>query len=129
MASILSRQPVRYLINGVIATCVSFIALNICIHLLHVPSKGVSNFLAAIVGITCSFLGSRNFVFPGSSESVWHQLTRFWILYAVLALMQGAVMFLWSDISHLDYRIGFLIGTFLQMICSYFGGKHWVFKQ
>jgi hypothetical protein len=35
----------------------------------------------------------------------------------------------WTDWAKLDYRIGFLIGTFLQMVCSYFGGKHWVFKR
>jgi putative flippase GtrA len=94
-----------------------------------VPSAGVANFVAAVFGITASFFGSRHFVFPGARESVWHQLARFWLLYAVLALMQAAVLFVWSDWAGLDYRVGFLIGTFLQMICSYFGGKHWVFKR
>jgi putative flippase GtrA len=128
MLSVLKYQPVRYIINGVVATCVTYAVLNICIHVLHVPSAGVSNFLAALVGITASFLGNRHFVFPRTRESVWHQLARFWVLYAVLALLQGAVLFLWTDVAKLDYRIGFLIGTFLQMVCSYFGGKHWVFK-
>lgn len=129
MRSLLRHQPVRYLINGIAATCVHYAVLNACIHIAHVPSAGVANFLAAITGITASFLGNRHFVFPGSTESVWHQLARFWALYAALALMQGAVMFLWSDVAKLDYRVGFLVGTFLQLICSYFGGKHWVFKQ
>ena len=129
MANPLNLQPVRYLINGGIATCVSYAVLSTCIHLLHVPSAGIANFIAAIFGITCSFFGSRYFVFPSAGESFWHQLARFWVLYAVLALMQGAVMFLWADLAHLDYRAGFLLGTFLQMVCSYFGGKHWVFKQ
>jgi putative flippase GtrA len=129
MLRVLQHQPIRYILNGIVATCVSFTALNACIHLAHIPSAGVANFLAAITGITCSFFGNRHFVFPGTSESVWHQLARFWALYAVLALMQGAVMFAWSDVAGLDYRVGFLIGTFLQMVCSYFGGKHWVFKQ
>ncbi len=122
-------QPVRYVINGLVATCVSYGVLSACIHLVHISSAGVANFIAAIAGITASFLGSRHFVFPGSTESVWHQLARFWVLYAILALMQAAVLFLWTDVARLDYRIGFLIGTFLQMVCSYFGGKHWVFKQ
>jgi putative flippase GtrA len=129
MDSLLRHQPVRYLINGLVATGVSYAVLNVCIQLLHVPSAGVANFVAAIFGITASFFGSRHFVFPGASESVWHQLARFWLLYAVLALMQAAVLFVWSDWAGLDYRVGFLIGTFLQMICSYFGGKHWVFKR
>lgn len=129
ITSLLRHQPIRYLINGLVATCVSYGTLNACIHLAHIPSAGVANFIAAILGITASFLGSRYFVFPEGAESIWHQLARFWLLYAVLALMQAAVLFVWSDLAGLDYRIGFLIGTFLQMVCSYFGGKHWVFKQ
>jgi putative flippase GtrA len=129
MDRLLSIQPVRYVINGVAATCVSYAVLNFCIRVLHIPSAGVANFMAAVVGITFSFVGSRHFVFPGAKESIWHQLARFWLLYAILALMQAAVLFLWSDLAKQDYRIGFLIGTFLQMVCSYLGGKHWVFKQ
>ena len=129
ITSLLRHQPIRYVLNGLAATCVSYAVLNACIHLAHVPSAGMANFIAAIAGITASFLGNRHFVFPGSTESVWHQLARFWALYAVLALMQATVMFLWSDVAKLDYHVGFLIGTFLQMVCSYFGGKFWVFKR
>jgi putative flippase GtrA len=129
ITSLLRHQPIRYVINGLAATCVSYAVLSACIHLARVPSAGMANFIAAIAGITASFLGSRHFVFPGSTESVWHQLARFWVLYAVLALMQAAVLFVWTDLAKLDYRVGFLIGTFLQMVCSYFGGKLWVFKR
>jgi len=129
MASVLEHQPVRYILNGIVATCVSYAVLNACIHIAHIPSAGAANFIAAVIGITVSFFGNRHFVFPGGRESVWHQLARFWLLYAILALMQGAVMFAWSDLAGLDYRVGFLVGTFLQMVCSYFGGKHWVFKS
>lgn len=129
MLRLLRHQPVRYVFNGIAATCVSYAVLYACLHLAHIPSAGASNLLAAIAGITASFFGNRHFVFPGSRESVWHQLARFWLLYAVLALMQGAVMFIWTDLAGLDYRLGFLLGTFLQMVCSYFGGKQWVFKH
>lgn len=129
IASLLRHQPIRYVINGLAATCVSYAVLSACIHLARIPSAGVSNFIAAILGITASFIGSRYFVFPGGTESIWHQLTRFWLLYAALALVQAAVLFAWTDVAGLDYRVGFLVGTFLQMVCSYFGGKHWVFKR
>jgi putative flippase GtrA len=127
--SILRHQPVRYVINGVIATIVTYSVLSACIHVAHIPSAGISNFIAAVVGISASFIGNRNFVFPGGRESLWHQLGRFWILYAVLAVMQGVVMYVWADLAGLNYRIGFLIGTFLQMVFSYLGGKHWVFRK
>lgn len=129
IANMLRHQPVRYVINGGIATVISYVVLSACINLAQIPSAGVSNFIAAVVGISASFIGNRNFVFPGGRETLWHQLGRFWILYAILAVMQGIVMYLWADLAGLNYRIGFLIGTFLQMVFSYLGGKHWVFRK
>jgi putative flippase GtrA len=129
MPNVLGYQPIRYILNGIVATCVHYTVLSLCLKVFHLPSAGIANFIAAATGISVSFLGSRYFVFPGTSESVWHQLARFGLLYATLALMQGAVMFAWADVAGLDYRAGFVLGTFLQMVCSYFGGKHWVFKR
>jgi putative flippase GtrA len=129
MANVLGHQPVRYIFNGIVATCVHYAVLSTCLQVFHLPSAGAANFIAATMGISTSFLGNRYFVFPGASEPVWHQLARFGVLYAVLAIMQGAVMFAWADVAGLDYRAGFVLGTLLQMVCSYFGGKHWVFKR
>ena len=123
-----ASRPVRYLVNGTVSACVHFAVLNVGIHLLHLPSAGLANFIAALMGISVSFLGNRYFVFRAAQEPIWSQLARFWLLYGALATMQGVVMYAWADVAGLDYRLGFLIGTFIQVSCSYLGGKHWVFK-
>ncbi len=119
----------RFVLNGVIATLVHFAILNFNIHILHFKLVGLANFFAAIFGITTSFLGNRFFVFRGHSDGVATQSVKFVVLYAVLAVLHGFVLFVWTDIYHLDFRIGFVIATGLQVIFSYIGNKLLVFKN
>ena len=120
-------QPARFLINGIAAAAVHYAVLTLCLGPLGVNSAGISNFIAALFGISASFVGNRYFVFNARNERFLHQLARFWLLYAGLALLHGAVLLLWTDWAGLDYRIGFLVGAALQTVCTYFGAKQWVF--
>ena len=117
------------MVNGLAATAVHYAVLHTCVEILGFRSAGLANLVAACCGITASFLGSRWYVFAATGESAWHQLARFSLLYAVLALLQGGVLWLWTDRAGLDYRAGFLVGTAIQVLCSYYGGKHWVFRR
>jgi putative flippase GtrA len=118
----------RYVVNGLAATAVHFAVLSLNLKVLHVPSAGLSNLCAAIVGLTASFLGNRYFVFRRPDEPLAHQALRFALLYGAIACLHGAVLFAWSDVAGLDYRAGFLLATALQMVLSYFGNKTLVFR-
>jgi len=89
---------------------------------------GLANTLAAGGGIAASFIGSRHFVFRAQREPLLGQLSRFWALYLALALVQGAWLFLWTDLARLDFRPGFLIGVAIQTVGAYYGGRQWVFS-
>jgi putative flippase GtrA len=119
---------VRYIINGLAATVVHFAVLSFNLQVLAIPSAGLANLLAAIAGISASFLGSRYFVFRSLDESIIRQAVKFGLLYAAIAILHGLVLYLWSDIGRLDYRIGFLIATGLQVMLSYWGNSTLVFK-
>lgn len=121
-------QPLRYLLNGLAATGVHYAVLHLCIEVLALPSAGLSNLLAAICGISASFFGSRHFVFAATREPAGRQFSRFALLYAALASVQGLLLALWTDLAGLDYRAGFLLGIAIQVLGSWYGGKHWVFK-
>src|SRR4051794_8639573 len=109
----------RYLINGVAATAVHFGILTFNLHVLQFPSAGVANFVAALFGITASFLGNRYFVFRDHSDPLLQQLWRFAILYSGIACMHAGLLFVWTDRMGYDYRIGFVIATGLQLGLSY----------
>ena len=119
----------RYAINGVIATCVHYSVLTIAMDGLHVGSAGTANLFAAAIGIATSFVGSRMFVFPDQSEAWTTQFMKFLLLYAVIALLHAAILYVWTDRMGRDYRIGFLIATGMQFISSYFGNKMLVFQN
>jgi putative flippase GtrA len=117
----------RYVVNGLVATAVHYAVLTINIEVMHMPSAGLANVLAAVVGIATSFLGSRYFVFRKAHLPVAAQALKFASLYAAIALVHGGVLLLWTDVLGHDYRIGFLIATFIQFSLSYVGNKFLVF--
>ncbi|MDO8370155.1 MAG: GtrA family protein [Candidatus Nitrotoga sp.] len=123
------KQLVRYIISGVVATAIHYSVLTFNLNVLGMQSAGVANLLAAVVGISTSFLGSRYYVFRKSDVFIVHQASKFILLYATIACLHGLILFGWTDIWHLDYRIGFLIATGMQVSLSYWGNKILVFNK
>ena len=121
-------QAARYIVNGVVATAVHYAVLRFNLGVLHIPSAGLANLIAAGFGIMSSFLGSRYFVFRAHAGSFLHQFAKFGVLYASIALLHGCVLWIWTDINHLDFRIGFLLATALQVALSFWGNKVLVFR-
>ena len=128
VAALLAQQSIRYLINGLAATAVHFAVLTFNLKVLGWGSAGIANLVAAVFGITASFLGSRYFVFQGSAEPLLKQMYRFIFLYVAIALLHGAFMYVWADHYRLNYIAGFIVGTGIQVLCSYWGNKRMVFK-
>ncbi|NVK01962.1 MAG: GtrA family protein [Oceanospirillaceae bacterium] len=118
----------RYAINGLVATVVHYSVLTVNLSLLEFESAGLANFFAAIFGITVSFLGSRYYVFNRATEGFLQQALKFSGLYGVIAVLHGLLLFIWTDRLGLDYRLGFLVATVVQILMSYFGNKFLVFK-
>jgi len=121
-------QLLRYVINGLVATGVHFAVLSLLVEVVHVPSKGVANLLAAAVAIVASFLGNRIFVFAATQARASKQLWRFVLLYAAIALLNGGLMAIWSDLLKFDYRVGFVLISIVQFILSFLGNRLLVFK-
>jgi putative flippase GtrA len=124
----LNKQSIRYIINGLFATAVHFLVLTFNLEVLDWSSAGVANLVAAVFGISASFIGSRYYVFKGSLEPLVKQLYRFMILYAVIAILHGLLMYVWVDLYLQSYMIGFILATAMQVACSYIGNKVLVFK-
>jgi putative flippase GtrA len=121
-------QFARYLVNGVAATLVHYGVLTLLVEVVRVPSAGLANFLAAIVGIMASFIGSRYFVFRAQDGDWRSQAQRFAVVYAILAVVHAAVLFAWTDQLGYDFRIGFGLATGLQMTISFLANKLLVFS-
>ena len=121
-------ELLRYGINGVVATVVHFAVLSFNLNVLGFQSAGAANMLAAVFGVAASFMGSRYFVFPRTGETIITQAIKFSGLYGFIALLHGLTLLIWTDWYGLDYKLGFLLGTLVQISLSYFGNKFLVFK-
>jgi putative flippase GtrA len=119
----------RFIGNGLFATVVHFSILTFAMEVLHVPLAAVANFIAAIFGITVSFLGNRYFVFRAQTEPIVAQAMAFAGLYLSIAAMHGAMLLVLSDWLKADYRVGFCIATIVQTAVSYLGNRHLVFAK
>lgn len=120
-------EIVCYVLNGVIATLVHAGVLIFNMEVLAIPSAGIANMLAAMVGIMVSFLGSKYFVFRSHNSSFFSQGIRFFLLYALIALLHGLVLFISSDVLSVGYLYGFVVATMIQISLSYLGNKKFVF--
>ena len=121
-------QILRYIVNGVIATCVHYAVLTLNITIFGIESAGLANIIAACFGITASFVGNRYFVFPQSNGRLLMQSVKFIGFYGSIAVMHGLLLWVWTDIQGLDYRLGFLLATSIQVSLSFMGNKWLVFK-
>jgi putative flippase GtrA len=121
-------MTVRYIINGLFATSIHYIALTINIEIYDMKSAGIANFIAALFGISISFLGNRYYVFRSRNKPLVNQSIMFFGLYTLISLIHGAVVYLWTDLQGFDYRLGFIIASVIQFIISYLGNKLLVFR-
>jgi putative flippase GtrA len=115
-----------FVVNGLLATGVHYCTLLLLLEVLRLPSAGLANGLASVVGISASYLGNRLMVFR-SSRPAKTTLPRFLLLYAALALFHAGVMALWSDRLGLPYGWGFILSTGLATAISYLGNRYFVF--
>ena len=124
-----AAEAARFVVNGLVATGVHFGVLTFGLEVLHIPLAALANFLAALFGITASFIGNRYFVFRGHSESLVAQATRFVGIYLLIACLHAGLLFIITDWLKIDFRIGFVVATAMQMTISYFGNRHLVFAK
>ncbi|MGE6781538.1 GtrA family protein [Ensifer adhaerens] len=122
-------EVARFVGNGVLATGIHFAILTFGIEVLHIPSAGLANFIAAFFGITASFLGNRYFVFRSRSEQIWVQAKSFAFLYVTIACFHAALLLVCTDWLKFDFRVSFVFATCLQIIISYIGNRFFVFTH
>jgi putative flippase GtrA len=123
-----TTQLIRYGLNGLLATLVHYCVLVFNMQVLVFSSSGLANLVAALFGVSASFLGNRYFVFQDHFGTLLSQLMRFSGLYGFIALVHCSVLILWTDWLAHSYHIGFIIASLLQFVLSYFGNKFLVFR-
>ena len=122
------RQFAHFVVNGLVAAGVYFALLSLFIEVCHFSSAALAGALAYFLGTGVAFIGNRFFVFRARYQPVAGQVLRFVVLYAAMGLLHSAVLLAWTDLLRLDYRIGFVIATALQIGISFISNRRLVFR-
>lgn len=118
---------IRFVANGLFATAVHYTVLTALIEVVHLKYAGVANGIAAIFGITASYLGNKILVFRSTTAHT-RTLPRFLLVYFLVALLHAGVLAVWTDYAKLPYTIGFLIATGGSLLSTYAFNRAFVFK-
>lgn len=123
------RRILRFLGVGVAAASVHFTVLAALVDLAGLRPTAIAGMVAAIAGVTASFVGNRLFVFRTTNKDWRGQAGRFVALYAATSLVHGATLYLCTDLGGGDYRVAFVLATALQAGLSYIGNRTLVFGR
>jgi putative flippase GtrA len=129
LKSLLRYQLVCFIGNGLASRDIHFSVLRFLVSLMEVSSVGLANRIASIFKFNVSFLGNHYFIFKSEKNTMAGQVIRLVFLYGCIVLLHGSFLFLWCEIQGLDYRVGFLIATGVQVSISYISNKFLVFSE
>lgn len=122
-----SSTLARFVINGGIATLAHYFVLVLLIDMAGLQTAALANSLAAIVGISISYIGNRLHVFR-SKAPLTQTLPRFLLVYGLQLVIHATVLGLWTDVLRLPYQSGFLLATGLGITLTYLANKLFVFR-
>lgn len=122
------RQVILFILNGGMATVVHFSVLFLLIELFHVPSLVWANLTAGAVAITCSFMGNKYIVFNSHNEVMLHQLLKFVLVYICALFFHTFAIYELSSVYGIDYRVAFVVASFLVIMFTFLSNKLMVFK-
>lgn len=123
----IQSTAIRFAINGFIATAAHYLTLVILLEIVELSSAGLANGLAAIVGISVSYLGNRSYVFK-SDEPHTLTLPRFLSVYVGVAFYHAGFLAFWTDLFGYSYQLGFLVATGISIVLTFLGNKLFVFR-
>ena len=121
-------RPLRFIVNGVIATAAHYLALVVLVELAGIGAVWAANIMATAIGVAVSYLGNRSFVFR-SSAAHSSALPRFLVVYGAIFTLHGAGMAAWADWAGLNYSVGFVILTGLSAAATFLLNRSFVFDR
>lgn len=126
---IFEKEPIRFAINGLVATLFHFFILSFILAIFQLTFAAVAGLVASLFGIMASFLGNRYFVFRAAKSGLTiSQISKFVPLYLTMSFFHTGALFFLTDIGGIDYRASFFAATSLQVLVSYACNKQLVFR-
>lgn len=125
------REPIVYLVFGVLTTAVNYIVYLPCYNLLGFNAS-VSNMIAWVAAVAFAYLTNKPFVFQShdwSAKVVIPELTKFVGTRIGSGALETGILFLTADVLGMDGNVWKLLTSVLVVILNYIGSKLLVFRK
>jgi putative flippase GtrA len=109
--------------NTAISLAVYYLAISIGIY------YQLANVFAFIVSSLSGFYLNRSWVFKASSQSIWFQMIKYYMVYCSSLLISLFLSFIWIELFHLSKYIAPLLNLLFTIPFNYLLNKKWAFRQ
>lgn len=120
---------IRYIIVGVATTLINWIVFKILRMILPNVEKNISNIIAILTSIVCSYFMNRGYVFKSTEANKLKEFGKF--LYGRLAcmLLEEGFFFVMTEFTNIDEMIIKVFGSAIAMVVNYLLSRFFVFKD
>ncbi len=125
------REPIVYLVFGVLTTAVNYIVYLPCYNLWGVNAS-ISNIIAWVAAVAFAFVTNKPFVFGSfdwSAKVVVPELTKFVGTRIGSGALETAILFVTVDLAGMSGNLWKLLTSVLVVILNYIGSKFLVFRK
>lgn len=125
------KEPVLYVVFGVLTTVVSYASYWIFTDFLHIPYM-VSTALSWVLSVTFAYVTNRKWVFESRAHGFVPILTeaaKFFASRIASGFMEMGMMFIGVDLLHVNDKIVKLIANIFVILANYILSKLVVFRK
>lgn len=122
-------QIIRFGLIGGIAFVIDYGLLNFCTEVLHIYYL-TSSIISFTVSVIFNYVASVKWVFSVDNGKSSGQNLTFFITFSIIGLLiNQLIMWVGTDLGHIDYRITKLLATFIVMVFNYITRKIYFEKK
>ena len=125
------REPIVYLVFGVLTTAVNYIVYLPCYNLWGLNAS-ISNIIAWVAAVAFAFVTNKPFVFGSfdwSAKVVVPELTKFVGTRIGSGALETAILLVTVDLAGMSGNLWKLLTSVLVVILNYIGSKFLVFRK
>ena len=121
------HQIFRFIISGLISTCVNFVVYNLIYTIFeNIISASIFGYS---IGLITSFILAKIWVFRDNSQKkILKSFFIFCIIYFLGGLEMSLIIIFLNQLI-INHRFSWLCGTFFAALNNYLGSKYFLFKK
>ena len=122
-----NRQIFRFVISGLISTCVNFVIYNLIYSIFR--NIIFASIIGYSIGLLTSFILAKIWVFKNNyQKKILKSFLIFCVIYCLGGLEMSLIIFFLNQLL-INHKFSWLCGTLIAALNNYLGSKYFLFKK